>query len=340
MTNKNSALALLAVVILLTGSIAIIAQRPNTGSVSVGVNRIEGRVVDQANVAVDGAFVELYDSNGSMVSNQRTAQGGRFSFRGMVSGRYTITVKPFGSNLKQDSKEIEVNDQYSRSDLVIVDFCLMPDRRSSSNETGVVGTIFAQEVPPDAERLYKSGIEKIDSKPDQALADLEEAIKLFPTYFNALAALGKANIVRGKYEIGYPYLLRAIDVNAKCGDCYYSLAIAFYKLDQLAAATKAIDAAVVLQPATPSVRLLQGIVYRLDNNLPEAEKALLMAKSLYKEPNPEVHWQLSLLYNKQNRNSEAADELEQYLKAKPDISEAEKQNVHDLIAKLRKSKQS
>jgi hypothetical protein len=43
------------------------------------------------------------------------------------------------------------------------------------------------------------------------------------------------------------------------------------------------------------------------------------------------------VYNRQNRNEEAANELEQYLKIKPDMKDAEKQNVRELIAKLRKS---
>jgi tetratricopeptide (TPR) repeat protein len=303
----------------------------------LATNRIEGRVVDQLNAGVENAYVELYDTYGSLVARQRTREG-RFSFRGMGPGRYVVSVKPFGTNLKEDSKDIEVNNQYSRSDTVEVEFRLFPDKRFQNSDLGIVGTIFAQEVPASAERFYKSGIQSIDSKPEQAVIDFEQAIKIFPHYFNALAALGKEHIIRGKYEVGYPYLLTAIDVNAKCGDCYYSLAIAFYKLNELAAATRAIDAAVLLQPSTPVIRLLQGMIYRLNNDLTAAEKALLMAKSLFKEPNSEVHWQLSLVYNRLKRNSEAADELDEYLKTKPDITKEEKESVRNLIAKLRSAK--
>jgi len=336
MIYRNCSTACVFFLILFAASAEVCAQRAST--MAIGLNRIEGRVVDPSNLGVYNAFVELYDNNGSMVANQRTTEQGRFSFRGMGPGRYVVTIKPFGTNLKEDSKEIEVNNQYSRSDTVMVEFRLLPDKRFVSNKPNVVGTVFAQEVPPNAERLYKSAIENIESKPEQAITDLEEAIKLFPSYFNALAALGKAYVIRTKYETGYPYLLRAIDVNARCGDCYYSLAVAFYKLNELAAATKAIDATLLLQPADPVAYLLQGIIYRLNNDLTVAEKALLKAKSLFKEPNSEVHWQLSLVYNRLNRNQEAADELEQYLKTKPDVNDAEKDNVRKLIAKLRNSK--
>jgi tetratricopeptide (TPR) repeat protein len=334
MKFRHVSIVCFAALVLVAGSTRVSTQVTS----GLSINRIEGRVVDQSNAGVNNAYVELYDTYGSMVARQRSTEDGRFSFRGMAAGQYTVSVKPFGTNLKEDTKDIEVNNQYSRSDTVQVEFRLMPDKRFQSSIPSVVGTIFAQDVPPDAERRYKVGIESFESKPEQALLDLQEAIKLFPRYFNALAALGKAYIVRGKYETGYPYLLTAIDVNTRCGDCYYSLAIAFYKLNQLPAATKAIDAAVLLQPGTPAVYLLQGIIYRLNNDLLAAEKSLLTAKTLFKEPNPEVHWQLSLVYNRLKRNKEAADQLELYLKAKPDINKEEKESVLKLIAKLRDSK--
>lgn len=305
----------------------------------VGINRVEGRVTHKdTNMGVDNVYVELYSNLGTMVDRARTTGQGRFSFRRMGPGRYVVVAKPFGKNLREESVDIEINNQTGRSDTVYVDIRLRPERNAAAAEMGVVGTVFAQEVPADAKRLYKSGIDRVKSSPDRAYADLEAAVKLFPTYFDALAALGKAYVIGGKYEKGYPYLLRAIDINSKCSDCYYSLALSFYKLNELAAAVKAIDAAVVLQGQSSSVKLLQGIIYRLNKNLPGAEKALLTAKKLSTEPNPEVHWQLSLVYNGLERNAEAAHELELFMKAKSDMKDDEKTKVRDLIAKLKSAK--
>jgi len=335
MTHRNISLAMLVVLILIASSMGIFAQRPSAPSSSM--NRIEGRITDESNNGINDVYVELYDSFGGMVARQRSTGQGRFSFQGMSQGRYTISVKPFGTNLAEDSKEVEINNMISQMDTEVVDFRLHPDKRFRREDIGIVGTIYAQEVPDEARQLYESGVGRIESSPEKGLADLEKAVQLFPRYFNALAALGKAYVVRGKYVNGYPFLLRAIDVNARCADCYYSLSLAFYKLGQMAAAKKAVDATILLQPQVPAGFLLQGMIYRANNDLSGAEKALLTAKSLYKEPNAEVHWQLSLVYNRQNRNEEAANELEQYLKIKPDMKDAEKQNVRELIVKLRKS---
>lgn len=334
MKFRKNVLVIATFLLGLIGTNSFFGQPPTMG---VGLNTIEGRVTDESNNGVYNAYVELYSDLGTLVGKQRSTGQGRFTFRGMGPGRYVVAVKPFGTNLQEDSQNIEINNQSSRSDVVSVDFRLRVDRRFSNTVTGIVGTVFAQEVPADALRLYKSGIDDFQSKPDKAKSDLEAAVKIFPTYFDALAALGKANVIQSKYAEGYPYLIRAIDVNAKCSDCYYSLALAFYKLDENVAAVKAINAAAMLEARNAGVRLLQGMVYRQNNDFAGAEKALILAKSLFTTPNPEVHWQLSLVYNKLKRNLDAANELEEYLKIKPDMKPSEKENVRELIAKLRKS---
>ncbi len=321
------------------GCVSVVLIASASAFAQVGLNRIEGRVIQHdTNIGVNNAYVELYSNTGTTAGRTKTTGQGRFHFRGMGPGRYTIVVKPYGMNLREESVDVEINNQTGRSDTVFAEVRLHSDRRKVAADIGVVGTVFAQEVPADAKRLYRSGIDSIQSAPEKAFKDLEEAVKILPTYFDALAALGKAYVVKGKYETGYPYLLRAIDVNSRCSDCYYSLSLAFYKLNQLPAAIMAINAATTLQPKEPTIRLLQGMIHRLNNDLKGAENSLLMAKSLFKVPNSEVHWQLSHVYNRLNRNREAADELEQYLKIKTELNDAEKENVRNLISRLRNAK--
>lgn len=328
-------LFVVVVITMLTGSVQIFGQ----GGLPLGMNRIEGRVTDEQSSGVYNAYVELYNSDGATVARQRTSGSGQYSFKGIGPGRYTVAVKPFGTNLAPDSQDVEIDNSASHSHQVMADFRLRPDRRliARSENVSIVGTVFAQEVPEPARALYKSGVDAIGSDPEKGAADLEAAVKLFPTYFDALAALGKARIIKGKYEEGYPFLLRAIDVNKRCADCYYSLALAFYKMDKLPAAVMAIEAADALQGNSPAINLLAGMIYRLNKDLAKAEKALLAARSLSKGPNPEVNWQLSMVYNRQNRNKEAVGELEQYLKIKTDMTAAEKAEVNKILEKLRKS---
>ena len=253
----------------------------------------------------------------------------------MGQGRYYVAVKPYGTNLKEEEETLEVFDQSTSGGIFYLEFRLKPDTRFKPPEPVLTGTIFAQEVPEQARRLFKVGVEKIGSGDNQGLSELESAIRIFPTYFDALSLMGRHLVSQSKFEDGYPYLLKAIDVNKRCPECFYSLGYAFYKLDQIPAGLKASEAALFLEPTSPQVNLLHGILLRVTDDFPKAEKALLKAKEMFKVPNPEVHWQLSLVYNRMNRNLDAANELELFLKAKDDVSGAEKQKIKELIAKLR-----
>ena len=301
-------------------------------------NQLEGRVTGEKNSPVYNAYVELYSDTRSLVARTRTTSQGRFSFRGLGQGRYYVSVKPYGTNLKEEEEMLEVFDQSTSGGIFFLEFRLKTDTRFRPTEVALAGTVFAQDVPPNARRLFKLGLEKLSSGDPNGKTEIESAINEFPTYFDALSALGKHLVTSGDFEKGYPYLLRAIDVNKRCPDCFYSLGYAFYKLDQVPAALKATSAAVFLEPASPTANLLYGILLRLSDDLANAEKALLKSKANFKDPNPEVHWQLSLLYNRLKRNQEAANELETYLKLKPDATAAEKRNVKELIEKLRKAK--
>jgi hypothetical protein len=296
-------------------------------------NQIEGTVVTEQNVPVNNAFVELYNDVEFMVRRERSSSQGRFTFRGLRAGRYIIRVKPYGTGLLEGMERVDIQDLGTIPNFEYVNIRLEADRRFTQPTETIIGTIFAQEIPNDAKRLFDSGIKKLKSQDKKGLDDIEAAIKIFPDYFEALNTLGREYIGQAKYEQGYPFLLRAIDVNARCPECFYSLTVAFYKLNQVEAGLKAAKAAVTLMPNSGDAQLLLGILLRISNNLADSEKALLDAKKHYKKPNPEVHWQLALLYDRTKRNNEAADELELYLEANPNAENKEK--VKKLIKNFR-----
>lgn len=296
-------------------------------------NQIEGRVVTENNVAVNNAYVELYNDFDLLIQRARSSSQGRFTFRGLRAGRYIIRVKPYGTNLLEAMARVEIRNFGTIPDFVYEDIVLEVDKRFTQPTETIIGTIFAQEIPDEAKQLFDSGTKKLKSGNEKGLDDLEAAIKIFPEYFDALNTLGITYISQGKNEQGYPLLLRAIDVNPRCPECFYSLAVAFYQLRQIEAGLKAAKAAVTLMPSSGDSQLLLGILFRISNNLADSEKTLLKAKELFKNPNPEVHWQLALLYDKTNRNNEAADELELYLKINP--AAENKEQVKKLIKNFR-----
>ncbi len=220
------------------------------------------------------------------------------------------------------------------SDTAYIDFYLTYDKRfSASVIQKSPQAVFVQEIPSAAKNLYEAGAGDLSKNQDKGFGELEEAVKIFPDYFDALSLLGKEYVLRKDYEKAYPYLLKAIDVNPRSFSSFFRLGYAFYQLRQYAAALKASNAAVILAPDSADAQQLCGTILRINENFVEAEKTLLKANSLAEGKNSETHFQLALLYNRLKRNPAAIDELEIYLKLEPESPD--KIKIQRLIEKLK-----
>jgi len=309
---------------------------PASPASSTLLNRIEGQVYDPNHRPVQNLYVELLNEVDSVIQRTKTNASGRFTFSGVPPGRLLVRVLTFGTNFMEQALEVEVLKTTNNNDVNYLDISLRYDRRNRGPETEMpAGVIFVQDIPPTAKALYVKGVADFAKDQSQGLEEIEGALKIFPDYFDALNWIGKELISLKQYEKGYPYLLRAIDVNPRSPATYYSLAFAFYQMKQYAAAQEAAKVTTMLVPTSIEAQLLYGTILRITGSYAEAETVLLKANSLAKKMNAEVHWQLSLLYNRLNRNQDTIEELETFIKLVPDSPD--KNKIRDMIAKLRTS---
>jgi tetratricopeptide (TPR) repeat protein len=301
------------------------------------INRIDGIVWDPNRRPVSDVYVELQDELYRTLNRVRTSSSGRFSFTVARQGNYIIKVLTTGTNYLEHTEAVEiVQITQTSADNVYLDIYLKLDKRKiNSGVNGVTEAVFVQEVPDEARKLYNSGTKALGNNDIKGLEKIEAALKIFPDYYDALNTLGREYVQRKEYEKSFPYLIKAIDINQRSYSSFYTLGYAAYQLNHIPEALKAAEAATILQPNSINALLLYGTVLRLDGNYEKAQKTLLQANNFSKNyPIPEIHWQLALTYNKLGRNKEAADELETYLKIRPDADN--KKEIKDLIAKLRK----
>jgi tetratricopeptide (TPR) repeat protein len=301
------------------------------------LNRIEGQVYSPNRTPVADVNVELLNDVDSVVARTKTNAAGHFSFSGMPNGRFNVKVLPYGTNFIEQTQEVQVtNIGNTNNDTEYVDIYLRYDKRSPAAGSAMPReVIFAQEIPADAKKLFEEGLADFTKNQEKGTAKLEAAIKIFPEYFDALHWLGKIYISQKSYEKGYPYLLRAIDINSRSYSSYYNLGVAFYQLKQYPAALEAAKASTMLAPDSIDAHLLYGTIFRITGSYPEAEKALVKANTLAKKTNSDAHWQLALLYNRLNRNQDAIGELEAFLKLVPDSPD--KNKIKEMLAKLKAS---
>jgi tetratricopeptide (TPR) repeat protein len=337
--NLVRILTFVILVCLVTGSVkaakSTIADISNAKTV---INSINGQVFDPYNNPLSDLNVELQSETYSTIARTRTTGGGRFTFIGISAGSFKVKVLTLGTNYLEETQDVQIVElTQGSSDSAYVDFHLKFDpRRITLGLGGVPEAVFVQEgVTNEARRHYEKGVEQLANKKDKGLVEIEQALQISPNYFQALNRLGQEYVVRKEYQKSLPYLIKAIDVNQRSFSSFYALGYACYQLNHIPEAVEAARATTIITPDSFNAQLLYGTVLRINGNYDKAEKSLLEAKKLSKNPSPEVHWQLALLYNKTDRNKEAVDALETYLKISP--NSPNKQEIQDLIAKLRKS---
>ncbi len=301
-------------------------------------NSITGFVFGEARNPLAEVHVELLDDLYVTISRVKTTGSGLFAFRGLPNGLYNVKVIPYGSDYESQTRSVSlvafsviqgrgaVNEQ--------VDFYLKIKRNTNAGPLGAPGVIFAQEVPDSAQKLYEAGIEDLrNKKENEGFDKLKKALELFPDYFLALDRLGTEYVVRGYYTPAFILLTKAVEVNPRSFSSSYGLGLALYRLQQTDKAIENLRRATEIYNQSPHAYLWLGIALHQNKNLPQAETALVQANKLSKGESAEVHWQLARLYKEQNRFGESANELELFLKYKPEA--AEKEKIKEMIATLR-----
>ena len=309
-------------------------------SVSAQANRssIGGMVFDEQRSPVREVQVELLNDFNSVIQRTRTDGSGRFVFRAISWGRFVIRILPLGTNFEEQTQDVEIAgvgaDGRPIADNVQVDIRLKR-RRSGGDVDQVTGVLFAQDVPPEAKKSYETAVLDLDSnRPDAGRTGLENAIKAFPNYYAALIKLGLFYIGQQKFESAIEPLTRAVNVNERSFTGWYGLGYSAYSLNKHEAAIVAAQHALELEKNSVNAFFILGLSQRQLKKYEAAEKSLVQAKKLDKGKTSEINWNLALLYaHNLKRYSDAANELETYLKNDPEAPN--KESVKKLIKQFR-----
>jgi Tfp pilus assembly protein PilF len=331
--RRNSLTAALFVSVLLS-----LFALPVKGQFSASGSTITGFVFDPQQRPVARVYVELINDVDGVLQRMRTDESGRFVFRGVSHGRFQVRVLAQGTIYEDETQEVEIGGISASGtpirDTVQKDFYL---RMRKSGSVSAASTIFVQEIPEEAEKIYRRAVADLDrNRLEEGVAELESALRIFPDYYLVLERLGLVYLTQQKYEKAVTIFGRAVAVNPRSFNGWYGLSCSQYSVRQSAAAIDAAQKAVTLNSNSEDALLILGLSLRQAKRFDEAEKSFKRADEITKGLSPDVHWNLALLYAKNlNRFSDAANELELYLKTTPDTSQAD--NIKKLIKKYRES---
>lgn len=302
-----------------------------------GKNSISGIVFDENRRPIADVYIELQDEMYRALAQTKTNASGRYSFSGLPDGYYKVKALPYGTDYEEQTQDASIINVSaapgSGATNLYLDFHLRR-KRVKDNITTPPGTVFVQEVPEEAKRLYEQGLQALQEKKErEAFEKLKRAIEIFPNYYLALDRLATEYIMRGYYAAAFILFSKALEVNPRSFSSTLGLGLAQYNLKRMEDAIQSFRRATDLYSKSPDAYLWLGKAFLQIGRLDQAEQSLKKANELFQGKSAEVHWQLARIYNEQKRYHEAADELELFLKYQPDSRDAEK--IKQVIKRLR-----
>jgi len=250
-----------------------------------------------------------------------TDRSGRFLISGLAPELYVVSVRTPG--FREVSQQVDLRQ-------VITDYVqltLVPEEKDPtlSSRLGVLDA----KVPRVALAEFEKGRDALlqSNNPTVGIPHLENAVKLYPRYFEALLLLGTAYMDQADWAKAERALARAIEVYPKGANALFALGELYLKQKKTAEAEKFLLQGLQYEDRSWQSHLSLGQVYwnmaaqagDEAHYRPLLEKSYVQAKrALELEPDlAEAHLLKGNLLFKARRVEEALREFEEYLRLDP-----------------------
>jgi tetratricopeptide (TPR) repeat protein len=298
-----------------------------------GAHTLQGRVITPNGTQPRNPVKVTLTFAGRRIYETFTDLSGRFSFTGLANGSYQLTAEGDDQTFERTTVYAEVMAFGAAPQLFTQDIQLQPIRSKPAGR-GAVVSAFTQDVPRAAIDALERA-EKLDGegKREPALRQYQEALRIFPNYFEARLALGNHLLNGGQFNEAIAELDRAREINPNDERLYQSFGLLLMQQGKYAVAVAVFAEGGRLNPTNPLNALLRGtaLIYQaaalsattpsslteLKGLLENADRALAEANKLSDGKMKADHPTLSTLYELKGDFSRAASELEEYLRQAP-----------------------
>jgi tetratricopeptide (TPR) repeat protein len=315
-----------------------------------GGHTVQGRVTAPSGSAPNQSVRVVLTLAGRPIYETFTDLSGRFSFSGVGSGTYELTVDGDDATFETTSLTVEVAS--STPQMFTENIQLRPLRKKPTPRASVLNS-FSQNVPKSAQELFDRAVKSAgEGKTAEATKFLTDAVQIFPDYFEAHLMLGKLFLNANRIDEALAELDRARQINPKDDQAYQSFGVIMMRQKNFAMAVAVFSEAARLNPTNPLNTLLKtkaliNQAYVLDPSSSEkaatdrayiVQRAEASLKQLAQLGDSKIvldHFSLAMLYEMKGDRARAARELEQHLSENPGgQNEAQ---IREAIKKLRTS---
>lgn len=333
--NKDRCVAFRSLIImtglLLSAALVANAQAPGSSRglpSSGGNNMIQGRVYFPSGQTASGKTIKVnLESVSSFGSMSAVAdQDGTFRFTSLPAGDYTVVVDA-GSEFEKAREPVNIYREASGGGRTVQITVHLHPKVDSSNP------LFAN-VPEKALNLYQKGsaaARKGDAK--GAVESLSAAVAAHPNFPIALSDLGVQYMNLKQYDKAGETFEALLKLKPEDVNAHINLGIVAFNKKKMDEAESHLRKALELKSAGPTAHYYLGLTLVSLKRYDEAQKEFELTLSNGGENIALAHKYLGGLYMSAQRNKEAADELEKYLKLDPKAADADR--IKGTIKELR-----
>jgi Tfp pilus assembly protein PilF len=310
-----------------------VAQRDNDPLAPGSFYEISGQIRSADNRTVENVMVRVESSTGALVDQGTADNMGRFRFTRLRPGQYKVFATAAG--LSAAPQSVDLSRVSPRVHLLIQ---LLPDsptfRPKSSGRAGVVDA----RVPADARTALEKGSAAIaEKKTDEAIADLQKAIRFYPDYYEAHRMLAQLYMDLSQWEKAEASLRQAVRIDPKAVSALTSLGEVYRREKKYEEAQKILAEALKLDDNSWESNFTLGRIYWELKDLATAGR--YVARSIELQPNvAEGHLLAGNIFMRAGLPDNALIEYEEYLRLAPKGEfSAQTQTLVDKLKKNRRS---
>lgn len=280
------------------------------------------------------AAVSIYGVTSPFQDSTRSDAAGRFKFRALSPGSYTIAVDRGVRGEVRRTLEVGPGTATGTRRVAVT---IRLDREALESETSRNGGTVSERglsIPADARAKYEAA-QRALSKPDVAAAirDLTDAVARAPHFMAAWNQLGTIAYQQGRYSEAEANFRRALDAEPDAFEPLVNLGGVLLNLSRPTEALEANRRAVARRPNDALANSQLGMSELANGDLDAALAHLQAAKQLDPSHFSRPQLLLAQIYLQRGNSSAAQAELEDFLRRHPDAPDAPK--IREALARLR-----
>ncbi|MCL6567062.1 MAG: tetratricopeptide repeat protein [Acidobacteriia bacterium] len=273
---------------------------------------VSGQVVLTGGAATN-VVVTLESTNRSFHRVVMTDAGGNFVFTGVPVGQHYISIEAHGYMPVRELLDVPPG-----TGALAVQYLLRPLAGERNVSTDPSVSVAALRIPPKARDEFRKGVQQLRAG-DRTLArkHLENALKIYPQFPQALLALATLELQEEKPNLALEHLQQAVRIDNNYGDGYLLLSRVLNHLGRYSEAIEAAEKTNALLPNAWQAQFERGIAALALGNLAMATAALEQIERGASPDTPEAQLLRAGIYLKTERVLEAKAELQKFLLSHP-----------------------